>query len=269
MHIVRSAASMKEEAKELWRRRVAGVRGAALQINSIESAYHVQHEMEQLRLQPRAAWKVGATTAAAVQRLGLRGPFAGRIFADAVCVCVAAASLRLQYDALCVRGVEAEVGLRVGVDIDERRANDLALLSDSIASTVPIVEVVSSRFAATAAAPLPAPLLIADTAGNGALVLGAAAERVASGASAASLAQWGAVVRINGKAVASGSGSSVMGSPLLALQWLAKHALSQGTMLRAGEVISTGTMVDIVPVAKGDHVEACFNGADLVSFKFE
>jgi 2-keto-4-pentenoate hydratase len=49
-----------------------------------------------------------------------------------------------------------------------------------------------------------------------------------------------------------------MGSPLLSIRWLARHAASRGERLRAGELVIPGSAVALVRVAAQDTIEARF-----------
>jgi len=75
------------------------------------------------------------------------------------------------------------------------------------------------------------------------------------------------VALMKGKAVVDrGAGSNVLDSPLLALAHLVEllAALPQFEPLRAGEIISTGTMTDAAPVKPGETWSTRFEG-DLLS----
>ena len=60
-------------------------------------------------------------------------------------------------------------------------------------------------------------------------------------------------VHKNGQFLSSGKGSAVQGSPLAAVAWLANTLGSHGVTLDAGDVILSGSLVPLEPVAAGDH----------------
>ena len=64
---------------------------------------------------------------------------------------------------------------------------------------------------------------------------------------------------MNGEVKASGTCREIMGSPLLSIRWLARHTVSRGERLRAGELIIPGSAVALVRVAAHDTIEARFD----------
>jgi len=59
---------------------------------------------------------------------------------------------------------------------------------------------------------------------------------------------------VNGSEVASGVGADVMGHPYEALAWLANNLAARGHALKAGQFVSTGSLVKTLWLAPGDHV---------------
>src|SRR4051794_33464652 len=54
-------------------------------------------------------------------------------------------------------------------------------------------------------------------------------------------------VELNGKEVATGLGSAVLGNPLNSIRWLAEKLVQYGRALRAGDIITTGSFVRQFP----------------------
>ncbi len=69
-----------------------------------------------------------------------------------------------------------------------------------------------------------------------------------------------AEVFLNGKQVASGLGSAVLGNPLQSVPWLAGKLGAYGRKLRAGDIVMTGSLVRQFPLAPGDRARAVFSG---------
>jgi 2-oxo-3-hexenedioate decarboxylase/2-keto-4-pentenoate hydratase len=65
---------------------------------------------------------------------------------------------------------------------------------------------------------------------------------------------------INGESVGSGIGADVLGHPLSALAWLANTMAERGRPLRAGMVVSTGSIVSTKWPKAGDTVTAAIDG---------
>ena len=68
--------------------------------------------------------------------------------------------------------------------------------------------------------------------------------------------------------VSTGTGASILGHPLAAVAWLAAAVRDRGRPLRAGEVVLSGSLGPMVPVAPGDAFHADITGVGQVSAIF-
>lgn len=68
------------------------------------------------------------------------------------------------------------------------------------------------------------------------------------------------VVEKNGKEISRGKGSAVQGSPENAVAWLANTLGEYGIPFEAGEIILSGSLVPLEPVAKGDEMLMTIEG---------
>ena len=71
-----------------------------------------------------------------------------------------------------------------------------------------------------------------------------------------------------GEVVSTGTGASILGDPLAAVAWLAAAVRDHGRPLRAGEVVLSGSLGPMVPVAPGDAFDADITGVGHVSCVF-
>jgi 2-keto-4-pentenoate hydratase len=71
-----------------------------------------------------------------------------------------------------------------------------------------------------------------------------------------------------GEEVSSGLGTASLGDPLTALAWLARTAIEYGAPLRAGDIILSGALGPLVPVAPGDVIEATVEPLGTVTTRF-
>lgn len=72
----------------------------------------------------------------------------------------------------------------------------------------------------------------------------------------------------NNQLVSQGSGAACMGSPLIALQWLAKKMAEMGDPLKAGDIILSGALGPMVTIEEGDKFIATVEGLGQVSIEF-
>lgn len=76
-------------------------------------------------------------------------------------------------------------------------------------------------------------------------------------------------LEINGILSTSGTPEGVDGTPLGSLSWLIGRLLKDGKMLKAGEIVMTGSFVPSVPVKKGDYARASYYKLGDVAVIFE
>ncbi len=75
-------------------------------------------------------------------------------------------------------------------------------------------------------------------------------------------------MRRGDEVVSTGSGAACLGNPLHAVAWLAATARDLGRPLRAGEVVLSGALGPVVPVAAGDRYLAEIEGLGTVEAVF-
>ncbi len=161
---------------------------------------------------------------------------------------------------LRMRGIEAEIALRLARDVDPAMAVELdrqqaAELVDAMCVSI---EIVDSRWIEGLQAPPFAKL--ADLQSHGALVLGAwVAYRELD------WSKQQCRVRIGDQAAVERCGSHALSDPCFLLpDWL-RHATRHGATVAAGTLVTTGTWVGILPAAAGDLVSAEFPGIGSAS----
>lgn len=102
----------------------------------------------------------------------------------------------------------------------------------------------------------PRPLLIADSLGNGGIVLGAPN----SNCRGLDLAQLPISLSIAGEAVVEKRGGNPVGNPMQAIVFLANHLARRGLSWEPGQIIMTGAFAGVHYVKAGQRVEARFEG---------
>jgi 2-oxopent-4-enoate/cis-2-oxohex-4-enoate hydratase len=106
---------------------------------------------------------------------------------------------------------------------------------------------------------------VADNASCGVFVIGA--DRVQP--AALDLAAVKMDINKNGAHVASGLGAAVQGHPATAVAWLANTLGRFGIPFLAGEIILSGSLAPLLPIAPGDRFELTLAGIGGASIAFE
>ena len=78
----------------------------------------------------------------------------------------------------------------------------------------------------------------------------------------------GMVLEKNGDLVATGAGAAALGAPANAVAWLANTLGRLGIALEAGEVVMSGSLAIMVPVAAGDNLRVTIGGIGSCSVRF-
>lgn len=201
--------------------------------------------------------KVGLTSRAVQQQLGVDQPDFGILLDDMEFLDGDAVPMRR----LAQPKIEAEVAFVVGRDLDAAAPSWGEFLA-SLAYALPALEIVDSAIAGWKITLVDT---VADNASSGLYVLGQ--QPVAIGQLAG--AELGMQMTVNGVVASVGSGAACLGHPLRAAYWLARTMAERGEPLRAGEVILSGALGPMVPVAAGDLVQTRAGGLGTCSVRFE
>lgn len=72
----------------------------------------------------------------------------------------------------------------------------------------------------------------------------------------------------DGRAIAQGTGDLAMGHPAKAVAWLAGKLAQRGKGLKRGQIVMTGTLTPILPIARGSTYEARYSTLGRVAHRF-
>lgn len=210
-------------------------------------ARHVRRTLQRLG-GSIAGVKLGGTTDAALQALGLAGPFTGPIFSARS---QESPGLFKRADFLaCI--VEAEIAVRLAADLDSTREPTRDELLDAIDAMFPAIEIADSRYAGWAQASAAA--IYADLGYAGAWVRGAPSRSWKQ----LDLVALPVTLSLDGAVIRQGSGANVLGDPLHALALAAPELARQGRALRAGDLVSLGSCTAPFPSGGGGRFVADF-----------
>lgn len=243
-----------EAADRLIRARSAGTGIGWREIlpADVDAAYAVQ-DATVARLGHVCAWKVGA-----------KGRHVTPICAPLPAAGVLGSGATLAGPPWLLRGVEVELALRVGRDLDAADARlgpkELAAAFDAV---LPAVEVVETRLADwRTAAPL---ALLADLQSHGALVLG---EPMAMPQGRPDLLTLEATLEFDGRTVAETRGGNPAQDVWRLLGWLIGHCARRGQPLRAGQFVTTGSCTGMMFAPPGTLAQARLTGFGGVVLRF-
>jgi len=212
--------------------------------------YAVQAHLERYSAQPRAGWKIAATSTAGQRHINVDGPIAGRLLAERLHEDGATLSL----DGNRMRVCEPEFAFRFGTDLPPRPAPySVAEVLAAAAGLHLALELPDSRFADFTR--VGGPTLIADNACARDLVVGAP---VTADWRALDLGAHPVSARVAGRYDRTGSGANVLGDPRVALTGLVNEVSALGIPLGRGEVVITGTCMGPLEIEPGDQVSADF-----------
>jgi 2-keto-4-pentenoate hydratase len=141
--------------------------------------------------------------------------------------------------------------------VSDRTEDVLAAVGEFVVT----IEVVDARLADAASAP---PMLkLADAQMHGALVVGSGIDR--------RHVDWATLhvtVKRNGATIHDGRGGHALVDPTGLLPWFVRHVEARSGGIRAGDLVTAGTWVGILPARRGDTFDVAFDGIGraVVSF---
>jgi 2-keto-4-pentenoate hydratase len=227
--------------------------------SDIALAYRVQQRLTDGRVVGGArivGRKIGLTSQAVQKQLGVDQPDFGVLFDDMQCGpdCVVPAGRLLQPKA------EAEIAFVLSADLDHD-ALDIDRIRGAIAYAVAALEIVDSRIRNW---DITITDTVADNASSGMFVLGSTPVKL----NEFEPADVEMSLTKDGVMASTGTGRACLGDPLAALVWLAQTARQYGSPLRAGDVVLSGALGPMVPVAAGSRISADLTSLGEVSVTF-
>ncbi len=226
---------------------------------TLDDAYGIQQIQVRRRVDDGASvvgFKVGLTSAAMRQQLGIHEPDYGHLLSDMVYP----ADAPIPIERFLQPRAEPEVALVLGRAL-RGPGLSVADIASATAYAVPAIEIIDSRITGWRIGLIDT---IADNASSGGLVLGGtrtALDRL-------DLALIGCAFSHNGRIRETGTGAAVLGSPLIAATWLANTLTARGADLAADSIILTGALTAAVALDAGDSVSATLDHLGAVTAVF-
>jgi len=226
---------------------------------SIEDAYQIQKQLMKLRLaagERVIGKKIGVTSKAVMNMLGVYQPDFGYL-TDGM---VYNEGQAIPMSRLIQPKAEGEIAFVLKKTLKGPGISS----ADVLAATEGVMacfEIVDSRIQDWK---IKIQDTVADNASCGVFVLG---DRLVDPRDV-DLNTCGMVLEKNGDIVATGAGAAALGAPANAVAWLANTLGRLGIALEAGEVVMSGSLAIMVPVAAGDNLRVTIGGIGSCSVRF-
>lgn len=227
--------------------------------SALDIAYRIQENQTARRLKTGGRLvgrKIGLTSKAVQQQLGVDSPDYGALFADMA----VGDGEPIEWNRTHQPKAEAEIALVLERDLPHE-LNTVADIISATAYALPAIEVVGSRIANWDIRLVDT---VADNASSGLFVLGSRPVLLRD----LDLIRCGMVMECRGDQVSVGIGSACLGNPLNAAVWLANTMSRLGAPLRAGDVVLTGALGPMAAAKPGDVFTAHIEGLGSVSAIF-
>lgn len=197
--------------------------------------------------------KIGVTSKAIQQQVGVDQPDFGTLFADTEY----GDGIEIEACRLIQPRAEAEVALVLDRDLASP-PHGFAQVIQAVAFALPAIEVVDSRIEAWDISIVDT---VADNASCGLYVVGSRPVPL----SAFDARTVPMRMTLDGAEVSTGIGAACLGNPIHAARWLADTMCARGIPLRAGDVIMTGALGPMVPLRPGQELVAEFGDLGVVT----
>jgi 2-keto-4-pentenoate hydratase len=227
-------------------------------IGDIDAAYAVQRlitEDSLTRGRTIVGHKIGLTSTAVQKQLGVDQPDSGILFSD----------MAITDGGTVIGGtllqpkVEAEIAFVLTEDLDGELSAETVRRAAGCA--VAAIEIVDSRVRDWSISIVDT---IADNGSSALFVLGEQRIPVQE----IDVVSATMTMTEDGRTVSTGRGSDCLGSPLAALEWLARTARDNGNPLRTGHVVLSGALGPMVPVRPGSTYRAAVDHLGSVEVTF-
>ncbi|MCZ8151277.1 MAG: 2-oxo-hepta-3-ene-1,7-dioic acid hydratase [Rhodobacteraceae bacterium] len=256
-------------ARQLREAEVTGVQCGLLSLAhegmTLDEAYAVQAAfvaMKEAAGARRIGWKIGLTSRAMQQALGIDTPDSGVLLDDMLFPDEGA----IPEGRFIQPRVEAEIAFVMKAPL----AGTAVTRADVLAATdyvSPALEILDTRIRRVDPETGQARIItdtVSDNAANAGIVLGAAQH----GVEAVDLRWVGAILKRDGVVEETGLGAGVLDDPVTGILWLVHRLARYGQGIAAGEVLLSGSFIRPVEAPSGSRIEADFGPFGHVGVAF-
>ena len=232
---------------------------------TLDDAYAVQAALvarKRAAGRRRIGWKIGLTSRAMQQALGIETPDSGVLFDD----------MLFEDGATVPPGrfiaprIEAEIAFRMAAPLQGEGVSRADVLGATKA-VLPALEILDTRILRADPETGQARRVtdtIADNAANAGIVLG----RAQTDPAALDLRWTGAILRRDGVVEETGLGAGVLDDPAQGIVWLVRRLARYGQGLAAGEIVLSGSFIRPVEAPPGSRFEADFGPLGTIRIDF-
>lgn len=225
---------------------------------SLDDAYAIQRMISDRRLDEGrviVGHKIGLTSESMQRQLGVNEPDFG-VLLDTMVLTDGAA---VDTAGLIAPRIEAEIAVTLSREIRGPgvTTSDIAA---AIASVVPALEIIDSRIANW-------DIALVDTVADNASSALAVAGVPFTGVAPDQLVNESVELLVDGVPVAQGSGSALLGDPLVAIAWLANRLGEYGRAISGGLLVLAGSVHASVPLERGRTYTARYSTCGSVTMR--
>ena len=214
------------------------------------TAYRVAALVEEELGWPVIGWKIAAAKEEMQRALRTDSPIYGRVFAPLI----KQSPVTFERARLASPIPEVEYEATLAADLPPRETPyTVEEVGEAVASLHPGIEMAECRFIHDSAFP-PLPAILADGAGSGTIVYGPAIEDWRK----RDIAGQPVTLSCNGTVRRTGTAAAALDHPLVPLTWLANELSRTGIGMKAGQMISTGTLTGMLAPRAGETFVADF-----------
>ena len=222
------------------------------------TAYRIAGMVEEELGWPVLGWKIAAMKEEMQQALRTDSPIYGRVY-------FAKETPHSAVHAMLASPIpEVEYQAKLGSDLPPReKPYTIEEVTDAVASLHPGLELAECRFIHDAAFPA-LPAILADGAGSGTIVYGPTIEDWKT----RDIAGQEATLSSDGRLRRKGTAGAALDHPMVPLTWLANELSRTCVGMKAGQMVSTGTLTGMLAPKPGETYVADFGpfGSVTVSF---
>jgi len=219
-------------------------------------AYQVQDALVDLHLRAgatRVGVKLGLTSKAKQREMGIDVPIVG-VLLDSLSI---DPGVPFRVADLGQPRAEPEIAFLLARDLEGPGVTAAHVLA-ATEGVLPALEILDSRYDDYR---FTLPDVVADQTSAGRFILGGQL----TSPHGFDLRLTGCVLSKNGEVAATAAGAAVSGHPASAVAWLVRWLAERGRGLRAGDIVLSGGMTAVVPLAAGDVVSASFDRLGTVT----